>query len=225
MDAFRAAKAQNAFIFWNHPGWTAQQPDTTMWFAEHTLLLEQGRMHGIEVVNHGYYPEAHRWCLEKNLTMIGNSDAHAPIPPFAPGKHRTMTLVFARSRTPEAIYEALMDRRTAVYEEEFIIGDEKYLKELFENAVEISVKKTDDKTAQITFKNNSDLTFHLKKTKSDPRLTYLRNTSLVLYIISPQNTQTIQVRLNDGVKDGDVNFSVENFLVEPNKGMKYTIKI
>jgi len=225
MDALHAAKAQNAFIFWNHPGWLAQQPDTTLWFDEHTKLLEQGLMHGIEIVNGEYYPEAHRWCLEKKLTMIGNSDVHAPMSPFEPGKHRTMTLVFASSATPEAIHEALKERRTAVYEEEFIIGEEKYLKELFENAVEISIRKTDDKTVQITFKNKSDLIFHLKKAKADTRLVYLRNTSIDLFTIKPQSTQSITVRLNDGINGGDVNFIVENFLVEPNKGMKYTIKI
>jgi len=41
MDAFRAAKAQNAFFFWNHSGWDSQQPDTTLWWPEHTQLLEQ----------------------------------------------------------------------------------------------------------------------------------------------------------------------------------------
>ena len=36
-------------------------------------------MQGIEVVNSDeYYPEVHRWCLEKNLTMLGNSDMHSP---------------------------------------------------------------------------------------------------------------------------------------------------
>ena len=229
MDAFHAAKAQNAFIFWNHPGSTAEgygQPDTTLWWTEHTKLLEQGLMHGIEVVNGSrYFLEAHHWCLEKKLTMIGASDVHGPMAPFAPGKHRAMTLVFARSATPEAIYEALMDRRTAVYFDEFVIGEEKYLKELFENAVEINVRKTDDKTAQITFRNKSDLTFYLKKTSHDPRLVYFRNTSIEPVTIKPQSVQTITVRLNDGIKGGDVNFSVENFLVEPNKGMKYTVKI
>ena len=226
MDAFHAAKSQNAFIFWNHPGWLAQQPDTTLWFDEHTKLLEQGMMHGIEVVNGDeYYPEAQRWCLEKKLTMFGNTDIHAPIPPFAAGKHRTMTLVFARSTTPEAINEALKERRTAVYFEEFIIGEELYLKELFETAVEITVTKTNDKTAQITFKNKSDLSFRLKTTSHDPRLVYFRNTTIVPFIISPQSVQTVTVRLNDGINGGDVNFSVENFLVEPNKGMKYTVKI
>ena len=78
MDAFSAAKAQNAFIFWNHPSLYYLQPDSTQWFPVHTQLLEQGMMHGIEVVNGPYSPEAHRWCLEKKLTMLGNSDAHQP---------------------------------------------------------------------------------------------------------------------------------------------------
>ena len=225
MDSFRAAKAQNAFFFWNHPGWTAQQPDTTMWWAEHTQLVEQGMMHGIEVVNGAdYYPEAHRWCLEKNLTMIGTSDIHAPMPIFAPGQHRSMTLVFAKARTPESIREALNERRTAVYYKEFIIGEEKYLKELFENAVEISVAKTGN-TAQITMTNKSDLTFRLKNIGHDARLVYFRNTSIETVTIAPKSAYTISVRLNDGITGGDVNFSVENFLVEPDMGMRYTIKI
>jgi len=220
MDALRAAKAQNAFIFWNHPCWDAQQPDTTLWFDEHTKILQQGMMHGIEVVNDGTYcPEAHRWCLEKKLTMIGNSDVHAPMPNFTPGKHRAITLVFARNRSIEAIHEALKERRTAVYHNEQIIGEEKYLKELFENALEIKVEKTTN-SARITIKNNSELTFHLKKTNHDPRLVYFREYSIV-----PNGEQSFAVRFQDGVAGGDVNFSVENFLVAPNKGMRYTIKL
>jgi len=226
MDAMRAARAQNAFIFWNHPSWTSQQPDTTLWFPEHTMLLQQGFLHGIEVANGSMYcPESHRWCLEKNLTMIGTSDAHAPVAPFAAGRHRTMTLVFARSRTEEAIHEALRERRTAVLFENHIIGDERNLKALFESAVEISVTKTNETTAQITLRNKSDLTFHLRRAGHDPRLTYFRNNTIVPYTIRPQSVQAITVRLNEGIRGGDVNFIVENFLVEPEKGMRYTVRI
>ena len=224
-DAMRAAKAQNGFIFWNHPNWVSQQPDTTLWWPEHTQLYDQGLMHGIEVVNGTYCPESHRWCLEKKLTMIGNSDVHAPMQNFAQGRHRTMTLVFARSKTPEAIHEALKERRTAVYHEEFVIGEEIYLKELFENAVDIQVTKVDNNNARITLINKSDLIFHIRQANHDPRLTYLRNTSLIPFTIRPQSTQTITVRLNDGITGGDVNIIIENFLTQPNKGMRYTIKI
>ena len=57
-----------------------QQPDTTLWWNEHTRLYEEGYMQGIEVANgKKYSPEAQRWCMEKKLTMIGTSDIHQPI--------------------------------------------------------------------------------------------------------------------------------------------------
>jgi len=224
MDAFRAAKKQNAFIFWNHPGWDAQQPDTTLWWPEHTKLWEQGMMMGMEVVNSNeYYPEAHRWCLEKKLTMLGNSDVHDPIQAqynFANGGHRVMTLVFAREATEQGIREALNERRTAVYHGEKVIGEERYLKELFEQALDIKVEKTNNTTVRITIKNNSDLIFHLKKTKHDERLVYFRD-----YTIVPQGQHVITVRLQNGVQGGELNFCVKNLLVLPNQGMNYSLKI
>ena len=61
-DALRAARAQGAFVFWNHPGWRGQQKDgVARWYPEHTEILENGLLDGIEVVNdREYYPEAHR---------------------------------------------------------------------------------------------------------------------------------------------------------------------
>jgi Histidinol phosphatase and related hydrolases of the PHP family len=223
MDAFRAAKAQNAFIFWNHPGWGPQQPDTTLWMAEHSMLLQNGMMHGIEVVNgKEYYPEAHQWCLDKKLTMLGNSDSHEPMQSeydFSAGKHRPMTLVFAKDATSEGIREALNERRTAVYQNENVIGEEKYLNELFEKAVEWTIEKRET-SVRITVKNHSDLVFHLKKTAHDTRLVYFRE-----YTIAPKAEQVFTVRLQEGIKGGDLNFCVENFLVLPNKGMDYTVSL
>lgn len=231
MEAFRAAKAQNAFIVWNHPG-NMQQPDTTMWWPIHTQLYEEGMMHGIEVVNgDNYYPEAHRWALDKKLAMLGNSDAHEPIAACPSGKHRPMTLVFAKAKTPEAIREALDERRTAVYYREFVIGDEKYLKELFESAVEWKVEKTgkvvnEGEEVRVTVRNNSDLTIRLRKAAHDPRLVYFRNTVIPPYLtVSPHGKLTFTVRLLKGVKGGDVNFRVDNFIVQPDTGMMYTLKI
>ena len=223
-DALRAAQKQNAFIFWNHPGWDAQQPDTTLWWAEHTKILEMGAMMGIEVVNGTeYFPEAHRWCLEKNLTMLGNSDVHDPIQAmynFGKGEHRTMTLVFAKEATSEGVREALHSHRTAVYNGETLIGKELFLKELFENALDINIEKTNNTTVRVTIQNNSDLIFRLKKTKHDERLVYFRE-----YTIVPKGKHVITVRLRDGILGGDMNFCVENLLTQPNKGMHYTIAL
>jgi hypothetical protein len=41
-DSIAAAHRQGAFIFWNHPGWSAQLTnDTVVWYAEHTELLQK----------------------------------------------------------------------------------------------------------------------------------------------------------------------------------------
>jgi len=220
MDAFRAAKAQNAFVFWNHPCWDAQQPDTIKWFDVHTQLLQEGILHGIEVTNGRWYcPEAHQWALDKNLTLIGTSDVHGPMQ-LAQGEHRSMTLVFARTTTAEGIREALMERRTAIYYNHNIIGREEHLKEIFENSLEITVEKSGN-TARVTFKNNSDLPFHLRNTSDyDRRLADFHDMH-----ITPHGTHTTTVRLANGVTSGEVNFIIENFWIAPNQGMRYTIRI
>ncbi|NIP53060.1 MAG: histidinol-phosphatase, partial [Phycisphaerae bacterium] len=88
LDAVKAANEQNAFVFWNHPGW---KPEAKGWFDVHTKLYKSKWMHGIEVANgDSYYPDGHKWCLEKGLTMMGTSDIHDPslITETTPGNHR-----------------------------------------------------------------------------------------------------------------------------------------
>ena len=219
-DAFKAARAQNAFIFWNHPGWDAQQPDTTRWFKEHTEFYNAGLMQGIEVVNGPeYFPEAHRWCMEKKLTMLGNTDVHDPLT-LKEGEHRTMTLVFTSARTPEAIREALIERRTVVYLNDKLIGEEKYLKEIFHQSIEIVNTEKTDKYYRITVKNNSDIPFYLHKTLHNPDLVYFRD-----YTIDAHGRHTITVKLANGATGGDVNFEITNLLAEPNKGLQVSFPI
>jgi len=226
IDVFRAAKEQNAFVSWNHPGWLKQQPDFTLWLPEHTQLLEEGLFQGIEVVNGGTYsPEAHAWCLEKNLAIISGTDTHARIEQFPPEKHRTMTLVFSRERSEKAIFSALMDRRSAVYLDEFIIGSDIHLKELFKNAVNIKITKSGKNTADIIFRNNTSLKFYIRKDAHEPRISYFRFGTLKPYIIQPFSNLTLTVKFIDNIIAGDVNLIVENFIVGPNTQMKYTIKI
>lgn len=222
-DAFQEAKKQQAFIFWNHPGWDAQQPDTTLWWKEHTELLENGCMQGIEVVNGNYFPEAHQWCLDKKLTMLGNSDIHQPIQAdidFAKGEHRTMTLVFAKEHSEAGIREALFNRRTAVYYGDNLIGEEVYLKELFENAIKIENIEKKGNLVTVTCYNDSDLKFHLKKTEHDQDVVYFRK-----YTIQPHCRHNISVRLENNRTQGKVNFEVTNLWVAPGKGLPYSFEL
>lgn len=220
-DSFKQAQKQNAFIFWNHPGWERQQPDTTLWWDEHTQIYNKGWMQGIEVANGTtYFPEAHRWCLEKKLTMLGNSDVHQPIGmdiDFAKGQHRVMTFVLAKERSLEGIREALENRRTIVWINDLLVGEEQYLKELFEESVEVVKIGRKATHCSIVLQNKSDLTFHLKKTMHDKAIEYFRT-----YTIEPQSRHTINIYYPAQLKDGQINFEVTNLLVQPGKGMDYS---
>ena len=221
--SYAEAKKQNAFIFWNHPSWQRQQPDETLWWPEHTELLESGMLHGIEVVNGtDYSPEAHQWCIDKNLTMMGTTDVHGPIGSaydFAAGRHRTMTLVFARERTPEAIHEALDARRTVVYYGDVLIGSEDLLRRLVESSVEITDIEQAPRRFTVTLRNNSDLTFRLRATDHDPAIDYLRQREME---IGPRATATFVVRFPEGTH-GSVNYEISNLWTAPGRSLSYSI--
>lgn len=162
-DAIQEARDQGAFIMWNHPGWKAQQPDTTLWWDKHTELYEKDLLHGIEVYNNEYYPEALDWANEKKLTMLGNTDVHDPIQ--LKGEHRTLTLVFAKSRTIGGIKEALFNRRTVVYYGNTLIGESKYLEPLFFESLEFdksSLRLRNKVSRSVQIKNNSDIDYDLE---------------------------------------------------------------
>jgi len=133
---------QGAFIVWNHPGWIAQAKEGIRWYDIHTGLVGKNLIHGIEVGNYGeWYPEALQWCIDKDLTVFCNSDIHEPSEiyrEYAGVKHRLVTLVFAKERTAESIREALLDHRTAGWFEDTLVGQENWLRELFQQSVTLS---------------------------------------------------------------------------------------
>jgi predicted metal-dependent phosphoesterase TrpH len=177
-EAVRVARDQGAFIFWNHPGWEKQITNgQVIWYPEHTELLDQGRLHGIEVVNDRYYsPEAHRWAVEKKLTMLSNSDIHQPLNldyHVHAGDHRPLTLVFAKEHTAKAIKEALFARRTAVYSGNRLIGDEQFLRPIFNQSVRLKQTSATIKGKQavlLQLSNTSDLDFELERAGDLPEI-------------------------------------------------------
>ncbi len=175
-DAVTRANEQGAFVFWNHPGWKGQQSDgISRWYDEHTELLDNGWLHGIEVVNSDeYYPRVFQWCLDHNLTLLGNSDIHGSIPrqyAEAPANHRPMTWVLATDNSADAIKEALFNRRTVVYWRNWLIGREPHLQEIFNASVHVTpvVHFDNPQAAPIRFTNSTDLAFELESGTTDER--------------------------------------------------------
>lgn len=174
-EAVDEAAKQGAVIFWNHPGWEGQQPDrVARWYDEHTYLLEKGLLAGIEVANSiEYYPAVLDWCLEKKCAVLGNSDTHAPIEfeyRAYPDRPRPMTLVFARERSAAGIKEAILARRTAVKRGGELIGEDQWLRQIFENSLSFDTKAVSVRgreRALLHVTNNSDITYALVLASSD----------------------------------------------------------
>lgn len=217
LDAMAAASKQGAFIFWNHPGW---KPDKKGWFDIHTTLYEKKYMRGIEVVNGGsYYPEAHDWAREKNLTFMGNSDIHSPsmIQQTTQENHRTMTLVFARKRSLEAVKEALFAGRTVAWYDKQLIGLPQYLEAIFKAAVSITdIEYGDDNVVRFRLSNESDLDLDMERTgRLGPKTLTLAAGSVV----------AIKTKVTDPKAPVELAYSVRNFLIGPGKGLPVSVTI
>ena len=223
MDVLKEARDQGAFIFWNHPGWKRQQPDTTLWWDMHTKLLKSDLLHGIEVYNTtSYYPEALDWANEKKLTMFGNTDIHSPIK--FKGSHRPMTLVFARSRTEGGIKEALFSQRTAVYFDNTLIGKSAYLEPLFFASLEYdnAPLNIQNKTSKsINIKNNSDVDYELELVQPGVGFDVSERVTLKAHYIT-----TIEISGNsdevNSMKKLDVYYEVKNLKTASDENLVVT---
>jgi len=221
IEGIKIANKQNAFVFWNHPGW---KPEHKGWFDTHTTLYENKWMHGIEVVNgDSYYPEAHEWCLEKNLTMMGNTDIHQPatLLETSAGNHRSMTLVFARERSIDAVKEALVEGRTTVWFKDQLIGRKKYLDAIFKESVVIGkpYNKYRD-TILVEIKNNSDIDIDLERagTQGPGKLTLAANATTIL-------RTGIGAKADEAPEQLELSYVARNFLIAPDKGLPVTLTI
>ena len=218
LEVVKRANEQGAFLFWNHQEW--QGAERGRWRDVHTNMYENGWLHGMEVCNgEHYYPDAHRWCLDKNLTMLGNSDLHDPDlrSESAADDHRTMTLVFATERSAAAVKEALQAGRTAVWFEGKIIGRREHLEPLLAASVRIDPphRRAGNKI-WMAVHNIGAAPIRVERTgKIGPREFSLpaRSTSLV----------KLTVRRPDAPID--LKYTVTNFLIAPDTGLPVEVQV
>ncbi|MDD4459310.1 MAG: Sb-PDE family phosphodiesterase [Proteiniphilum sp.] len=172
-EAVMKAAEQNAFIFWNHPGWKPGIEGSYEWLDFIEDLYVNKALHGIEVVNgFGVHLKALDWCIDKGLTVMGSSDIHNLVAyEYDLNKrevHRTMTLVLAKERTPESLREALESGRTVAWAGKYLLGKEEHVRSLFDAAVELApshyteVRPNGKATHYHQITNHSDLYFELE---------------------------------------------------------------
>jgi hypothetical protein len=218
VEAVKRANEQGAFVFWNHQEWKG--PELGRWMEVHTLLYNNKWLHGMEVCNgETYYPQAHRWCLEKGLTMLGNSDVHEPDrrEEFSADDHRAITLVFARERTLSSLKEALVEGRTVVWFENQLIGRQELLEPFFHECIRIAKPHLrSQKAVWVKIENTCDLDIKLERTGNlgPAELTLPARTVNLVRIVGPNLTGPLEL-----------SYSATDFLVAPDQVLPVTLRI
>ncbi len=213
IDALQAIVDQGGFVIWNHPGWLAQQPDTTKWYDIHHEMYKKGLIHGIEVFNEKeWYPISLDWCINKKLTMFGNSDIHDVCSHYydVENSYRPMTLVFAKDRSQEAIKEALFAQRTAAWFDGKLAGKPEFLKALFNSSVSVKSVGKNAQNSEYLYEisNSSVIPFEIENTKG-------------LKIVVPAESAIIVTLKNTSLN----NVSINNLFIGTNKTLKMSIDL
>lgn len=218
LDAIKRANEQGAFVFWNHQGWKGEEKG--QWLEVHTTLLENKWLGGMEVGNGSeYYPTAHKWCLEKRLTMLGNSDIHDTDlrRQSTAQDHRTMTLVFAKERTPAALQDALVAGRTVVWYQDQLIGLREWLEPLFKGCVQVAPPHlVTPKVTWVHIRNTCDADIHLERSGD------LGPAKLEL---PAQSTFLARIDTSANASLTELRYTATNFLIAPATGLPVVLKI
>ena len=226
-EAVKAAHAQNAFIFWNHPYWTRQSPDGIARINDfHAANARNGLLHGIEIANgQTYSEEALQIALDNDLALIGVSDVHDLIDwDYKPheGGHRPVTLVFAKAKTAKAIKDALFARRTVVWFRNLLIGREQHLQPLLQASLSASTLRyrNGTKVAEVVLSNTSDAAFELRYTGD---YTFMFSADRIT--VPAHGQITVQIKPGKKLRKLNLPFVVENALTAPGEYAKLTFTV
>ena len=227
IEAYRQAKQQGAFIFWNHPHWIAQEKNGVAILTEtHQMLLEEKLLDGIEVVNHTTYSdEALQIALTHNLAIMGSSDIHGLVDwqyNVPSGGHRPVTLVFAREHSVEGIKEALNERRTAAWFNNLIIGRPEFVNPLIMESLKVTkaTYKNESTVLDVEIYNNSDAEFQLENLSD---YTFHANANLVT--ILPHQQTVLQVKVLEIKQEIELTFRVLNAVIAPKTNPEISLKV
>ncbi|NHF58144.1 PHP domain-containing protein [Flavobacteriaceae bacterium TP-CH-4] len=204
-DAFRAAKEQAAFVFWNHPAWYEQSPTGNPILSDFQKeRIKNGELHGIEVINtHDYAEESLALALENDLTIMGTSDVHGLIDwdYTEKGNHRPVTLVFAKEKSLESLREALFDGRTVAVFNELLVGKSDFLEPLLRASIEVVTASyiEDTQVLEVVLKNNcsSDLLF-------ENQMQYTFYTKAPIFEIGAGETSTLRIKTLERLSSVDL---------------------
>ena len=218
LEVHQRANQQGAFVFWNHQAWKG--PEKGRWMPIHTTLFEKKLFQGMEVCNGpDYYPDAHKWCLEKGLTMLGNSDIHDPDlrQRSTSQDHRTMTLVFVKEKTLAGLKEALLAGRTAAWGKDQLVGRSEWLEPLLTGSIQVAPPHfRSDKAIWVRVRNVSDADIHLERSgKLGPaQLDLPAGTTSLVQLAALKVSGPLELK-----------YTAKNFLIAPGTGLPAVLRI
>lgn len=217
MEVFREAGRQNAFVFWNHPNWTAQRSDGMATMTPmHQRLISEKLLHGIEVVNEmTISEEAMQIALDHNLTMMGTSDIHGLVDwqfNIVKGGHRPVTLVLAKEKTEAAIREALFAGRTVVYYNDILAGREAWLSPVLQQCLVADSAGYSGKSQvlHVALRNNSPTKLTLRN-----RGPFTFHNATEVFSIEAGQTMTLEIKTLQRLTTHELKFEVLNALTAP----------
>jgi hypothetical protein len=214
LEVFREAMRQDAFVFWNHPHWTAQQPDGVARLDQmHLDLISEGLIDGIEIFNEDTYSdEALQIALDHDLTILGNSDIHGLVDwqfEVPGGGHRPVTLVFATDKSKAALKEALRKQRTVVWFDNTLVGEPACLVPLIEKSL-VAEKNGESMVQPVTLENNSDADYILEN-----RSVFNLHNQASVFTVKAHERTMIQVKTVVKLDSFILRFEVLNAITAP----------
>ena len=163
VQAVRNAKAQNALVMHNHPGWRKTSLDMT---ETEAIVYGEGLVDGVEVMNGAeFYPGIIDRVQERGLFISANSDIHRTTATDykLTGSMRPMTLILAKDKSLESLREALEADRTLALAFNTVCGEEQLLKDFFVAGMKATVVRTDSKgVSTVMLTNNTSVPYVIK---------------------------------------------------------------
>lgn len=165
-EAFRNVKKQGGIVIHNHPG-NVEKYETD-W---HQSVRKEGLISGIEVANgFSFYPQMVDRCVNEKLTLFGDTDTHGVTSHrySTTGFYRTMTIVMAKELTEKAVKDAVLKRRTIVYSGGDLIGEEEWLSEFLNAAIDCRLIREDKEKGSRTYMltNTTSFTYTFRRGKT-----------------------------------------------------------
>lgn len=214
-EAIDVANKQGAFVFLNHPMWSAEDGIARL-SNEHKAFIQNKTLHGIEVVNENTFSEeAFSIALENELTIIGTSDVHNLIDwDYIPhqGNHRPVTLIFSKQRTPASIKEALFNRRTVVWFQNLLIGEEENMMPLLSSMLSIdsAIYQNNPAILDVKISNKSDAKIQMKNLSE---FSFMSNHDIIE--IPEHQSISLRVKTKNNLNKIQMEFEILNALIEP----------